>query len=439
VLTSRTLNCRKILHRLARQFWLICVYSYKAKPANAFRIPQPFGFALPQSCRLKKDRRATQLGSEFALPLRASMPPHYTTSDHDSRTSVYLPTLDGLRFAAFLLVFVHHLPRSDAPLLQFLQYTGWVGVHVFLLLSAYLLSMILAREYHATGNISIKRFFIRRGLRIWPLYYAFGIAAAVVTAVTSGWQPSYTIRGGLLAVFLDNVASGFWGYNPIRFVPHLWTISLEEQFYLVLPWLIVPMLRGSKHTLAVAIGVAWIGFLVARALIVACGGRHPLIWTSVVSADSLLLGTYLGAQGITIRGPTLQKVAFIAGLSLLFCVGFMPDIKQQGGHQVVVYTLVGAGAGLLCLAVIDAPWLRGILGSKVIRYLGKISYGLYVFHMLGIWTAQKLTFRFGAGWLLMAVIAFAVTAAASIASFELFEKHFLRLKRRYEFVHSRPA
>lgn len=86
------------------------------------------------------------------------------------KKNLYFPALDGLRFFAFLWVFVGHLPRPESPLIVF-QYTNWMGVDLFFVLSAFLITILLLIEYEKTQTISVKNFFIRRSLRILPLYF----------------------------------------------------------------------------------------------------------------------------------------------------------------------------------------------------------------------------------------------------------------------------
>jgi len=352
---------------------------------------------------------------------------------------MYFPTLDGLRFFAFLLVFIHHLPRSEVPILGFLHDQGWVGVHIFLALSAYLLTAILSLEYASSGNISVWKFYLRRGLRIWPLYYIFCIVAFVSVLIWLPWDTKYLLRFGGLVVFSDNILSGLSGYNPLPFTPHLWTISLEEQFYLVLPFLLRSWLRDHR-TLVTRLLVVWGVFLSVRLLCVLLRAPHPLIWTSVFSADSLLIGTALGAIRWRPTSTHFTRTLIImGGMAGIFSGGLLPKLDEVGLHQVLIYSSVAIGAALLLVAALHEPLLT-FLGSKPLRYLGKISYGLYVFHFFGISLGMKLQARAGtANWLFLAIASLVVTVLLSVFSYELLEKRFLQLKRRFETIHTRPV
>src|SRR6202789_3606958 len=180
-----------------------------------------------------------------------------------SQRRFYQPELDGLRFYAFLGVFVCHtlpvhetfyrglhmpLPWLWVPLVL----SGSAGVDLFFALSAFLITSLLLRERQETGGISLRSFYIRRILRIWPLYFLL-IALGVVLAHTSADQnlPWYYVAGYLL--FLGNwVQAVFGGPNSICFP--LWTVSIEEQFYLVWP-LAAKMLKRRGMIIAAVITI----------------------------------------------------------------------------------------------------------------------------------------------------------------------------------------
>ena len=352
--------------------------------------------------------------------------------------ALYFPTLDGLRFFAFVLVLIHHLPVPANPLLHMLHEQGWVGVHIFLFLSAYLLTAILSAELQASGRISVIKFYIRRALRIWPLYFAFCIGIfALFFLRNRHLEPEWFRFLGQL-FFVDNVIAGFRDYNPIVFTRHLWTISLEEQFYLFLPLALTGMLASRKRLVAGVLAL-WLVFLGVRIAMVAWDAPHPMIWTSVFSADSLLLGTLLGAlRPGPSRSVVLRIALLVGGLVALFSGVFLPPVYVAGWHQVLHYTVIAGGAAGLTLAALNEPALA-FLAARPLRYLGKISYGLYVFHLIGIEAARRATAVMGSDWWLQAAVASAVTLLLAVASYELFERHFLKLKHRFETVRSRPA
>lgn len=372
-----------------------------------------------------------------AVGAQASVGNASTGPSAASATRLYFPTLDGLRFFAFLLVFIHHLPTAPNRLLRVVDEYGWVGVHLFLFLSAFLLTSILRKELEQTGTISIVHFYVRRGLRIWPLYFAFCFA---MLAFQVFWRTDMPVDWGRfigLLFFFENVLTGWQGYNEMPYVPHLWTISLEEQFYLFLPILLLKWL-GEPRRLLQALVVLWLLFLGVRVLSVLLGAEHPFIWTSVFSADSLLLGTALGAVRLPVAlSNRWLPFLMVPGAVLLVSGVFLAPVYAIGWHQVVLYSLVALGAACVVVAGLLSP-AYSFLGHQPLAYLGKISYGLYIFHLIGIALGGKVAQALGSdSWWTLALMSLACTLILSIASYELYEKHFLRLKRRFESVHSR--
>lgn len=336
----------------------------------------------------------------------------------------YRPELDAIRFAAFFAVFLHHTVANVMA--------GAFGVDLFLTLSAYLITELLQREVKITGTIHVGRFYARRILRIWPLYFAFLALAYFVWPrfLRDDWLPA-----NFLLAFL--VLGGNWitanrGYPPSSAAP-LWSISLEEQFYIVWPLLF----RFFRRRLA------WVGLtmmavsIAARVIIWRAQIPHPFAWCSTVSRlDSLAAGILLAAW---LRGRRPKLSRWIALLILpaawyswhLVAVYWPPD-RLAIATALITYSVVAFSSAALIYAVmaLNVPIPRPI------TYLGKISYGLYVFHVFAGHVANQFVPRAG---LWMPYLTMAITIAAAALSYELFEKPFLRLKTRLAVVPSRPV
>jgi peptidoglycan/LPS O-acetylase OafA/YrhL len=378
-------------------------------------------------------RYAEPTSSQVAAPWDTPLTP----------TSLYFPTLDGLRFVAFALVFFHHIPVPTSLFLGALRRDGWVGVSIFLTLSAYLLTAILTAEYEQAGRLSVSRFYIRRSLRIWPLYYAFVAATALYA-----WQSPpahYEVRVAGLLTFTDNILSGLLhSLNQIPFTGHLWTVGLEEQFYLLLPLLLRSWLPDRKKACRNIVAI-WVTFVIVRIVAVSLHAPYPMLWTSVFSADAILIGILLAlSPPIELTGRRRFALMGVALLGLA-SPAFMPMIGIVGWHQVIVFTTVALGSGALCLCALHEPWLAWF-SSKPLRYVGKISYGLYVFHLLGVHLALSIvTWLVGhnvpvvSEWIATSASAFLITLALSAASYRFLESPFLRLKRRFESIRTRAV
>lgn len=199
----------------------------------------------------------------------------------------YNPALDGLRFFAFLAVFAHHslpnksahwlqlgLPERVAELAASVVVAGAYGVDLFFALSAYLITELLLREHDRYGRIDYKRFYFRRCLRIWPLYYCF-ILFAVTLGPVLFTQEVLGVRQLLsFLFFVGNYECALFGY-PSSVIAPLWSVAIEEQFYLL--WPLALRGFGAAHHRR-ALFLLLVAALTTRAYLVFDAAEHPRIW-----------------------------------------------------------------------------------------------------------------------------------------------------------------
>jgi peptidoglycan/LPS O-acetylase OafA/YrhL len=337
------------------------------------------------------------------------------------------------------MVFVHHAP--PVPLPGYASDFGAVGVDLFLCISAYLITRLILFEHDQTGNFCLRSFFIRRALRIWPLYYAYATLACVFAVLLADLEP---VKAGAWWLshlsFSNNVMTAAQGYSPVPAAAHLWTIALEEQAYLLMPLVLTAFLAGgasSRRACQFCIGAILV-LVVARTGLVLSGTEHPFIWVLPLRADAFLLGA-LAAVMTRHQEPKRHQLMFWGGLLLLALV--LISLPLRGGaYQIMGYPLVAVGFTAILLSTVGCKSAAaGILGSAPARYLGKISYGIYVYHLAAILVVGRIAEgrEWHAPWLVSAV-AFAFTLALAAASYRFLERPFLLLKDRYTRVASRP-
>ncbi len=340
----------------------------------------------------------------------------------------YRPELDVVRFGAFALVFLHHaLSRSSADYVTW-GVSPWVGsaiaaaaragawgVDLFFALSAYLITELLSREQRARGTIDIRAFYLRRILRIWPLYY---FTLLVLLPALSRFVPGERLPVGYYLGFLflsGNWVCALWGY-PLSAFALLWSVSIEEQFYLAWPWLI----RFAGHRLPMC---AW-GLMavanVTRLILVIRGVVHPGIWCDTLARlDPIACGALLAC---TLRGATpglSRRARFLwvgSGAALLWMIGAVGD--PDGWRALFSYPLAAAASVAILYGSLTSSTFNGPVARSSV-YLGKISYGLYVFHVAAIRLAPS------------PLLAFPLTVALASISYRFLESPFLRLKKRY--------
>lgn len=311
-----------------------------------------------------------------------------------------LISLDILRACAVFLVIGRHinLPEQDQmsnwlwyPLAVWYQ-CGWVGVDLFFVLSGFLVSGLLFAEYQKKGSLHIRRFWIRRGLKIYPAFYFFLIVTLLVTFWQEKTYPLILILGEVF--FIQNYVGGLWN--------HTWSLAVEEHFYFLLPLLLGGFALRNKNNVNPFKSIPVVVLCVSGAVLLV---RSWHAWTVPYShlthmfpthlrIDSLFFGVLLSYQFHFFRTGFIafcQKWSRwlwgVGGLLLLISVIFSFDsVVTQSFGLTGIY--VGAGLWLSAALVWEAKWW-GL--EKVIARIGRDSYSIYLWHMpVKVWILPLL-------------------------------------------------
>ena len=368
------------------------------------------------------------------------MPQTIASRDGVQAPALYLAPLDGLRFFAFLSVFIHHLaPLKTAYPMAVMQQVGWAGVDLFLAISSYLFFHLLSAEHAKTGTINIGWFYVRRMLRIYPLMMLFPLAMLLIYGSRDGL--GYLRLAGL-GLFLDNAITWFKGYNvSIPFSTHLWTLSYEFQFYLFLPFIFLACKRYGNRAFLAGVLVFFAYCFVARMVVYAVGARHPLIWvTPFLRPESILIGMSLVVVRPRWHWGFSAAAAVLAGGAF----AMMPLPWTSPVASAVSYPLIALMAGGILDTATRANWLSKALSVRPLTILGRISFGLYVYHVLAIHLGLTLLRRYapahlnmsadGGDYALYFTVTLVTTVMLSLASYWLFEHWFDGLKLRFAVV-----
>lgn len=354
----------------------------------------------------------------------------------------YRPELDALRFFAFLAILLHHGPLGR-HFLWLVNAAGGYGLSMFFLLSAYLITELLIREREQTDTIAWSFFFVRRALRIWPLYFG-ALAVAIVIART----PPHLFMVSRAAIFVMAIFVANWtNLAPSlgTLVGPLWSISIEEQFYLIWP----PIIKFGGKRLAFIASIILV--ILAGLRLWVSSGRGWLLWYDTpveflffAAGAIIALATHgkpAGDMKNTMRWCLLGAGLFLLLLSAHFgYVGtdFIPGVTIK--RLYVKYAGGVAGCGLVFWAILGMSNI-----PRALIYLGKISYGLYVFHAgmlqvsMRLISPLKLDSHSAANVFLVDSIALLFSVFAAHLSYRYFEKPFMRLKERFAVIQSRPA
>lgn len=367
-----------------------------------------------------------------------------TTSD---LVKSHMPALDGLRGIAVLLVLAHTFDLlSRTGRLDDTLNAGWIGVQGFFVLSGFLITGVLldARAPRTPPGFPAKddaphvgyyrRFFVRRMLRIFPLYYLALIIAFVIVPFDANPPEGHGAHQFWLWTFTNNYAAAF-GKEEHAF-PHFWSLAVEEQFYLF--WPFVVRLLGRRG-IAILAPIAVIAAIVARVLARQNYGVEAAYLFTPCRMDALALGALAAAL---VRAPTniferLPPIALRIGGTVVVLGGLAIGRLDRTGApmQYAGYTVIAIGCALILLGALDetsAP--GGLLAWRPLRRVGMYSYGMYVFHVpLHLYIGLAIVGESPSAPVALAYIAVAtaVTFGLAAVSFHLFERPFLALKARF--------
>jgi peptidoglycan/LPS O-acetylase OafA/YrhL len=365
----------------------------------------------------------------------------------------YFPALDGVRAFAFLVVFATHYLSMP---------WGWTGVDIFFVLSGFLITGIL---YDTRDKVNrVHNFYVRRTLRIFPLYYGLMILLVLVYPIFH-WEWSW---GWLIwPAYLGNFAWFFHGFaHPVSFqmladaqplsrtfpriqlfFGHFWSLCVEEQFYLIWPW-IVFWIKDRRKLIYVCLAC----IAVCPVLRIAASYMLPdfllqknvLILATPLRIDSLLLG---GLIALLLRGPGAGKVLPAARivfgcLSVIILVWWIVSPAAHHSWEGYAYPRWGFtwgmsvidmyAASVIVMALDAGSLVFRVFNLRPLRWLGRISYGAYVFHdILHPEFVRVATHFFAQERLATAGIALVSTMILAAASFRWFEQPFIRLKERW--------
>ncbi len=380
----------------------------------------------------------------------------------EAGSRVFFPNLDGLRFIAFLFVFLSHtllrmvatLDLQESFLKRFLVTiaSGETGVSIFFVLSGYLITYLILNEISLKGKLNVLFFYMRRILQIWPLYYLVILFSVVLFPVIRSYFPHTDIANTYHVYFYFLFLSNFETLNVIRHlntVPDLmagitWSVAIEEQFYVVWPLLFYFSPARFYKYIFVAVILLSIGYR-ATHLDYSLQYYHSLS----VCADFAVGGLcgYLSLFDRRFRLffyslPTrIIAIAYLAGFAwLMFGAQVFSPVFSSLFTRLLSTTF-------FAFVIVEQNFSRRSFykfsASRFITFWGKYTYGLYLLHPIAaylvqiiIWKVIKAANPESLSWLLAeAGGGLLVSLALSYLSYEYYEKRFLIIKEKFGFIH----
>ena len=365
---------------------------------------------------------------------------------------VYLPSLEGVRGYAFLLVFFAHyyaIPGASVHvnhwLIPFLllKRIAWLGVPIFFALSGYLIGGILFDTRNREGFFRV--FYARRFLRVFPVYYLTLLGVACFDSIR-GIHLNFNFWADFL--YIQNLMPGYVGnYDaaPLSQTSHLWSMAVEEQFYLL--WPIVVWFCPDKRTLIKATCI-----LIGLCCLVRCSAywihlspEYSYV-TTPTRVDAILLGVLLALirhDTIYKRLEPYAKYAAFAGVAIMVVIAARVPLELPYTYALAAFEipLVNLTSAAIIVSVLEeGSFLRNICSLRWICWFGSMSYALYIFHFLYIeWFltsfSQSLAVHMptSPAYVLAAIVAFCLTLLLAVLSYRLIEGPAMHLKKRIKY------
>ena len=366
---------------------------------------------------------------------------------------IYFKNLNGLRCIAALIVLISHVP-------QFISIIGVSkifspifvspvnaesGVILFFALSGFLITYLLLTEIKLTGTVKVKSFYIRRALRIWPLYFltiglAFFVFPFVNFLVFNGYDASVIwsrlfLKLFFYCIFLPNMVMDFLGFIP--YAAHSWTIGAEEQFYFVWPVLFKKI--KNKSIIFAGVIIVYLGIYYLLRYIPYQNKYIKisfLIWSRYPISCMAIGGLYAWlAFKKTAKAERIKKLLFTPGIQILSLVILLGLIFWGYYFKFFNNEIYATLMGYQVFNLASNPKTLFNLENILFNYLGKISYGLYMFHPLAIVCAVKLCLLVNYPRnILVYPLAICIAILLAAVSYSLFEKYFIRKKINYSAI-----
>ncbi len=361
----------------------------------------------------------------------------------------HAPQLDTLRFFAFLSVFIGHCILFLPPLcstvcstvLKKYFVTGDLGVSTFFILSGFLITILLLTEQNRLGDVKLKAFYIRRILRIWPLYAFIVFLGFVVvphTVLHTVFGVPFTLYGtGSLWRFLTFTFNFAHKYHFVQYslvLGVLWSISVEEQFYAFWP---VVLKYVQRNKIPYILGGLIFASTVFRYMHAFDFDRATVEYNTFSVMSDIAIGSscaffYSHKKSLieSLSTSKTQAIGFVSFGIIFFDVLFrqtLLDTKLYVALEPLFFSFAVVGLLTLLLNERVPAWTK----NKVLVYLGKVSYGLYMYHIVALILVLLLAPVLYLSSFATAVLSFVVTIVLATLSFEYFEKPILSLKKRF--------
>lgn len=344
-------------------------------------------------------------------------------------------TFDALRFLAFMLVFLHHIPIPENSFLAYFSHSGGIGVQIFFILSGFLITYILLVEKN-NQTFKFKNFITRRILRIWPLYYAMILFAFCTPTILNflnlsssdeGYSPNWLYP----LLFLENYEMmfkhSFPNVSPLRV---MWSLCIEEHFYII--WGLIFLFISNKKIPVFLISTLFIA-IISRLIY-----AHYNIGTLdiLTNVDYFSFGGILAyllifkSDVINLLNKLSTRLKWVISILILAIYITLPFLKFN--QNIIEPLIVCSITTLLIAFTLSTKNELRINDKNIFSQLGKYTYGMYLFHTIIINLFLRIGLKLEINLYIIILLSLLTTIVISFLSFHLFEKQFLKFKKYFK-------
>lgn len=354
-------------------------------------------------------------------------------------SALYFPQLDSLRGMSFIAIFLFHtihLPDGAFFLSGFIRYLYTnlpLGIEVFFVLSSFLLTWLGLNEYKKRGNFSFKNYFTRRVLRIWPLYFFILLLAfLIIPLLAASFHYSMTLPNPWYYVFF---IANFYTLDHVFFLRMLWTISVEEQFYIFWGWCLKSFYKKLRVVIFLLI-IASISFSVYAII-----GHHSSYFNTLTYLFDFACGAssavFLFTKNKIVNWlknlPPLVTILFYGYLIFHFILfyflnNYFKGITNDFIALICRYVFIIYIALFIMEQIVNTHRTTFFEKNRFLIFTGKLSYGLYCYHGLMITFVNLLLLGFNINNWILVIIYFTVNYLVATISYFYLETPFLKLK-----------
>lgn len=335
--------------------------------------------------------------------------------------------MDGLRAVAILTVITYHFGFDEVP--------GDLGVTLFFVLSGFLITRLLLVEFRKTASINFTSFHQRRLLKIFPAYYLF-----LLTTFVEECLRGYCWSVGLLVAGITQVVNYYNAFNghPNTTIAHIWALSLQEQFYLVWPVIFLVLMKRGMRSFVWGLVFSIVGVMLWRVILsVEVGATHAYLYNALDTRfDSLAIGCLLGVM--TEFPGLIARVGIVAVSSLMPLATLIILLISRSFGSTAYHYSVGFTVDTILLAVfvlqmllLHKHWMWAWLDHPSLKFVGRISYSLYLWHLLCIGIINHFAFVPVAPRFLLAIM---MCLGLASVSYWFVERPFLKMKERLKAI-----